>query len=325
VAQFRSGGFRLFLEVAEHGSFTQAAIRRGTVQSYISRQIGSLEKECGGALFRRTGRGVVLTEFGRHVEQRVRRWLTQSDELIEGIRQAAQGPMGEVGVGIVPSAAHPLMSHVFERLHRLHPRIRLSIREGQGGELEALLDTGSVDLAILFRHVKPKAQDELQLATANTYLVSAPGVALTASGTVEFRRLRGLPLVLPCRPSQLRSVLEEAARSKGFQLTAVVEADSLRVQKEIVAANRSLYALMGPFSIEEELQSGRLQVAKIVAPELKRFVSLAMPRHGHVTQAVRIVGNLIAQTVREWNGQISGPRTRVPGVRDRKPGTGLAG
>lgn len=308
MAQLQSSGFRLFLEVAEHGSFTRVAAQRGTVQSYISRQIGDLEKECGGALFRRTGRGVVLTEFGRRVEQRVRQWLTQSDELIEEIRQTSKEPMGEVRIGIVPSAAHPLMSHVFERLHSEHPRIRLNIREGQGGELEALLETGSVDLAILFRHVKPKGQDEVLLAAANTYLVSAPGVALTSAGPVEFRRLKGLPLVLPRRPSQLRSVLDETARSKGFQLAAVVEADSLRVQKEIVAANRSLFALMGPFSIEEELRSGRLQAAKIVSPELKRFVSLAMPRQGHVTQAVRIAGNLIAKTVREWNGQISGPR-----------------
>ena len=310
MAQFKAGGLRLFLEVAEQGSFTRVAAQRGNVQSYISRQIGELEKECGSALFRRTGRGVVLTEFGRHVQQRVRHWLTQSDELIEDIRRAAKEPMGEVRVGIVPSAAHPLMSHVFGQLHRENPRIRLSIREGQGGELEALLDTGSVDLAILFRHARPKGQDEVLLATANTYLVSAPGAALTSGGTVEFRRLKGLPLVMPRRPSQLRSLLEETARGKGFQLEAVLEADSLRVQKEIVAADRRLFALMGPFSIEEELRSKRLQAAKIISPELKRFVSLAMPRQGHVTQAVRVVGALIAKTVRQWNGQLSGPAAR---------------
>jgi LysR family transcriptional regulator, nitrogen assimilation regulatory protein len=304
----QANDFRLFLEVVEHGSFSRVAAQRGTVQSYISRQISELEKECGGALFRRTGRGVVLTEFGRHVEHRARHWLTQSDELIEEIRQTGKEPMGEVRIGIVPSAAHPLMSHVFAQLRREYPRIRLNIREGQGGELDALLETGSVDLAILFRHARPKRHDEVLLATANTYLVSAPGAALTVGETVDFRRLKGLPLVLPRRPSQLRSVLEETARGKGFQLAAVVEADSLRVQKEIVAANPTLYALMGPFSIEEELQSGRLHAAKIVSPELKRYVSLAMPRQGHVTQAVRVVSGLIAQTVRAWHGQISGPR-----------------
>ena len=59
--------FRLFLEVAELGSFTKVAAQRQTVQSHISRQIGELESACGGALFRRTGRGVVLTDLGQRL------------------------------------------------------------------------------------------------------------------------------------------------------------------------------------------------------------------------------------------------------------------
>jgi Bacterial regulatory helix-turn-helix protein, lysR family len=46
------------------GSFSKAAIARRTVQSHISRQISDLERECGARLFRRTGRGVVLTDLG---------------------------------------------------------------------------------------------------------------------------------------------------------------------------------------------------------------------------------------------------------------------
>ena len=102
--------FRLFLEVAELGSLTKVAARRQTVQSHISRQISDLESECGGALFRRTGRGVVLTEFGHYVEKRVRQWIQQSDELFGDIQQSAKIPMGEVKIGILPSAAHPLMT-----------------------------------------------------------------------------------------------------------------------------------------------------------------------------------------------------------------------
>ena len=52
----------------------------------------------------------------------------------------------------------------------------------------------SVDIAILFRYQKPSGSDETLLATANTYLVSRPGLALTAGDTVDFKRLRGLPL-----------------------------------------------------------------------------------------------------------------------------------
>jgi DNA-binding transcriptional LysR family regulator len=297
--------FRLFLEVAELGSLTKVAARRQTVQSHISRQISDLETECGGVLFRRTGRGVVLTEFGHYVEKRVRQWIQQSDELFGDIQQSAKIPMGEVKIGILPSAAHPLMTQVFKKLHHAYPKIQLNIREGQGSELDALLDTGSVDMAILFRYEKPHSHDEVLLSTASTYLVSSPGLSLTYGETVDFKRLEGLPLVLPRKGSHWRSILDETARSKGFQLQAEVEADSLKVQKEIIANNPHMYALLGPFSVNEELRQGRLQSTKMIAPDLKRYVTLAMPKQGHITQASKTVAEMIKTTVMGWGNQLS--------------------
>lgn len=299
--------FKLFLEVAEAGSFTKVAANRQTVQSHISRQISNFEQACGGTLFKRTGRGVALTEFGNHVALKARQWVRETDEFFADIQQTARVPMGEVRVGILPSAAHPLMTQIFTRLHHEFPKITLNIREGQGGELDAMLDSGSVDMAILFRYDRPNHSDETLLATASTYLVSAPGLPLTNAETVEFRRLEGLPLVLPRRPAHWRSILDEAAKSKGFHLHAALEADSLRVQKEVIAENPFLYALLGPFSVDQELLMGLLQAAKVVGPELRRFVTLAHPRQGQLTQASRIVSQLIRETVNGWRGQLTPP------------------
>jgi LysR family nitrogen assimilation transcriptional regulator len=299
--------FKLFLEVAEMGSFTKVAAHRQTVQSHISRQISGFEEWCGGRLFRRTGRGVALTQFGEHVALKARQWVRETEEFFADIQQTAKVPMGEVRIGILPSAAHPLMTRIFKRLHQQFPRITLNIREGQGGELDALLDSGSVDMAILFRYDKPNTPDETLLATASTYLVSRPGLSLTHADTVEFRRLEGLPLVLPRRPAHWRSILDETAKSKGFHLQAALEADSLSVQKEILTDNPHLYALLGPFSVAQELRTGRLQAAKVIAPDLKRYVTLAHPKQGQLTQACRIVSKLIGETVFGWDDQIAPP------------------
>jgi LysR family transcriptional regulator, nitrogen assimilation regulatory protein len=299
--------FKLFLEVAEAGSFTKVAAHRQTVQSHVSRQIGELERKCGAALFKRTGRGVALTEFGNHVAQKVRLWLKQSDELFADIQQTSRMPMGDVRLGILPSAAHPLITQVFKRLSREYPKIRLNIREGQGSELDAMLDSGVVDMAILFRYEKPNTPDETLLVAASTYLVSSPGLSLTHAETVDFKRLEDLPLVLPRRPGHWRGILDETAKSKGFQLLAAVEADSLTVQKELIADNKHLYALLGPFSVHKELQAGRLQSAKVVSPDLKRYVTLATPKQGQLTQASRIVRTLITQTVAAWGGKLTAP------------------
>ncbi|CAM8644970.1 LysR Transcriptional regulator [Comamonadaceae bacterium] len=296
---------RLFLEVAELGSFTKVAAHRQTVQSHISRQISDFEKDCGNILFRRTGRGVVLTEYGEHVERKIRAWLKDTDALFADIRQTSKLPMGEVRIGVLPSAAHPLMTHVITRLRNEFPQIKLNVREGQGGELDALLDTGGVDMAILFRFDKPSGQDETLLATATTYLVSKPGAPLTQHATVDFKKLEGVALVLPRRPSHWRAILDENARSRGFELTAAVEADSLRLQSEVVLKNEHLYALLGSFSVGERTKSGELQAAKLISPELKRYVTLASAKQGQTTQACRVVAKLISETAKQWNGKLS--------------------
>lgn len=307
--------FRLFLEVAESGSFTKVAAQRQTVQSHVSRQISALEKQCGAALFRRTGRGVTLTEFGAHVAQRVRLWVNDTDALFAELRQTAMVPMGEVRLGVLPSAAHPLMTRVYQRLQQDYPRITLNVREGQGGELDAMLDSGAVDMAILFRFDKPATPDETLLATAGTLLVSSPGLPLTQSETIDFKRLEGVPLVLPRRPAYWRAILDETARSKGFSLQAMVEADSLTLQKELIAQSHNLYALLGPFSVDKELRAGRLQAARVIAPDLKRYVTLARPKQGQLTKASRIVSDLIKETVDAWQGHLTepvNPRSRKP-------------
>lgn len=296
---------KLFLEVAEIGSFTKVAVKRNTVQSNISRQISELERSCGGSLFRRTGRGVVLTEFGQHVETRVRKWINDSEALFADIQKSSKVPMGVVKIGVLPSAAHPLLTHVFKRLHIEYPKIRLDIREGQGGELDALLDTASVDLAILFRYQKPMGLDEFLLGTASTYLVSSPNFPRFLGDKIDFKCLENLPLVLPRNSSHWRAILDETARSKGITLSVVVEADSLRIQKEIIAGNPHLYALLGSLSIDVELRSGRLRGTKVVNPDLKRYVTLAYPKQGQFTEASRIVAKLITETALNWGHQLT--------------------
>ena len=324
---------RLFLEVAEAGSISKVAARRQTVQSHISRQISDFEAECGSRLFQRTGRGVVLTEAGEHTAMRLHRWLQDTEQLMDELRAEAGKVMGEVRLGIVPTAAHPLMTRLFERLQAEHPGIRLNIVEAQGTELDALLDSGAVDLAILFRFQRPSGREEKLLCVAHTYVVSAPGDALTSEPTVDFARLAGLKLVLPRRPSHWRHALDETARSLGFRLQPVVEADSLTVQKELVIHRPGLYSVLGPYSVKAELERGQLQASRLVKPELVRHVTLGFPRHGKLTPACRVVAETVQALVASWGNQLTEPssdtavdeRLSTPAGRTRRtagPGTG---
>ena len=317
---------KLFLDVADLGSFSKAAVARRTVQSHISRQIGELEQECGAPLFRRTGRGVVLTDLGERIVPRVRAWLADTDQLINDIKSKAHEPAGEVRIGILPTAAHPLFTTVYERAQALYPQVRLSVREGQGAELDALIDSGAVDLAILFRSERTARRDEQFLATVDTFLVGAPNDDITRAPTIPFSRLDQLPLVLPTRPSAWRQLLDEVSRRKGISLRVVLEADSVTVQKH-VAAKGAAYTVLAPYAISEEVLTGRLQASRIVNPDLKRFVTLAMSKKGPLTLACRVITKLIQQAAKELDAKGGLPvaagvpkRGSAPGGQTRKLG-----
>jgi DNA-binding transcriptional LysR family regulator len=298
---------QLFLDVAEAGSLSKVAARRQTVQSHVSRQITEFERQCGGRLFRRTGRGVELTELGERAAARLRVWLADTEQLTQSLRSDAGQLVGAVRLGVIPSAAHPLVTRLFERLHAEHPGVHLDVIEAQGAELDALLDAGAVDLAILFRFQRPSSREETLLCEAHTFLVSAPGDALTREPTLPFVRLAGLRLVLPRRPSHWRNALDEAAKSLGFKLDAVAEADSLTVQKELVAGRPGLYSILGPYAFAAELRSGRLQATRLVRPDLVRHVTLALPRQGKLSPACRVVAKTVQELVNGWGRQLTEP------------------
>jgi LysR family transcriptional regulator, nitrogen assimilation regulatory protein len=81
-----------------------------------------------------------------------------------------------------------------------------------------------------------------------------------------------------------------------------MEADSVTIQKE-VAAKGGAYTVLGPYAMMEDVRAGRLQASRIVNPDIKRFVTLAMPKKGPLTLACKVIAQLIQQTAKELEGE----------------------
>ena len=283
--------WKLFVDAAELGSLSKVAVAYNTSQPHVSRQIVELENQCGGRLFQRTGRGVVLTELGQRILPKVRAWLSSTDQLENDIRTTAGKPIGTVRIGILPSTAHPLVSTLFYRLREQYPLVQLSVREGQGAQLETWLESGYVDLAILFRHSPTPKNGDVYLEETATYLVSAVGDPITSKRTVPFSALNELPLVMFCRPNSWRDRFDQLRAEHGVRLNVMVEADSLSLQTHIAADGRA-YALLGPYAIADASRHTPLQASKLVEPSVTRYLALAMSPHGEMTLACRTVMKL---------------------------------
>ena len=79
---------RIFLAVAEQGSFTAAAKALFVSHSTTSRAVAALERELGTPLFLRQGRSVSLTKAGETLKPEAERILAMMEEIKEKVKNS---------------------------------------------------------------------------------------------------------------------------------------------------------------------------------------------------------------------------------------------
>jgi LysR family nitrogen assimilation transcriptional regulator len=265
---------KLFIQVAEVGSLSKAAVLLDSVQSAISRQIAALERECGRRLFDRTGRGVTLTDFGKRVFPQIKALVLEAERVESLMNGKDEMPTGEVRVGFMPSVAELLVAVLFKRVTERFPGIKLRIFEGSNGQLDEWVSTGRIDMGVLYRYGKTARRNEDSLFVVDTFLVGAPGDRVTSQPTISFAKLDGLPLVLPGVPNGLRSM----------------------------ASHGQAYAVHGGVVVWRDVQAGIVSASRIVSPAIKRTMVLATTTQHSLSLAARETATIVRTVAQEHSG-----------------------
>lgn len=283
-------GWHHFVKVAELGSVSRAAVAADVPQSVVSRHIAQLESDAGTHLFRRTGRGVVLTDLGQQLYPRIKQLIAESESFADEIRSSRGVPVGDVRLGLLPSTVPALAGPLYQRVLKQFPRVRLHLTEGSSSQLQEMLDQGRLDLSLLLRDGGEAGADEPVLMEGALCLVVASSDPLARRREIRFEEVAKLPLVLPGDPHPLRERLAVLARKLGLSLRVAAEANSIRLQHEI-AASAAGYAITAPSIAPHD--SDRLVALKIVEPVLVRAMVLAVARHRPHTLATREIRALL--------------------------------
>lgn len=283
-------GWHHFVKVAELGSVSRAAVASDVPQSVVSRHIAQLESDAGSRLFRRTGRGVVLTELGQQLYPRIKRLIAESESFADEVRASRGVPVGDVRLGLLPSTVPALAGPLYQRVLKQFPQVRLHLTEGSSSQLQEMLDEGRLDLSLLLRDGGEASADEPVLMEGSLCLVLASSDPLANRQELRFDEVANLPLVLPGETHPLREKLSLLARKLGVTLRIAAEANSIRLQHEIAASGAG-YAITS-LSIAPHDRK-RLVALKIVEPVLARAVVLAVARHRPHTLATREIRGLL--------------------------------
>jgi DNA-binding transcriptional LysR family regulator len=136
---------RALAVIAAEGSLTAAASRLSLSQGAVSAQLAAAEAVLGVSLFTRHGRGVVTTEAGRAVVQRIGTLFNVFDE----IRSDARGKyLPTVTIGAVEPTAVTRIIPFIKRSEARLTDVRLALRIATPYELVRLVESGELDFAI---------------------------------------------------------------------------------------------------------------------------------------------------------------------------------
>ena len=117
----------LFHAVVQEGSVSAAAIRLGTSQPSVSRQIRELEERMGLELLERLPRGVRPTEAGEVLFAHARNLFAVRDQARQSLRDRVELSEGLVSVGASSTVGTYLLPSILSEFRTDHPGPRLRI------------------------------------------------------------------------------------------------------------------------------------------------------------------------------------------------------
>lgn len=259
-----------FESAARHQSFTKAAEELALTQGAVCRQIAGLEAFLNIELFRRSRRGVKLTEAGQSYARRVAGQL----DAVERDTLAVMGQQGAMSIelAVVPTFGTQWLLPRLKDFQRLHPQITVNLTNRTRPFLFA--DT-EFDAAVYFGDGDWSGTQAHLLMGENPMPVCSPAL-LAGQTQLSAEQIASLPLLQQTtRPYAWRQWFNAQGLNSPRDMSGPrYELFSMLAQ---AAMHEMGVALIPPFLIRRELDEGRLVIAAPLSLSSDKAYYLMIP------------------------------------------------
>lgn len=288
---------RYLVALEDMRHFRHAAETCGISQPSLSVQIKALEKSLDLDLVERGGGQVQLTVAGREVSRRARDILSATQGLMDLSVMMKSGLGGTIKLGTSMTLGPYLMPHVIDDLHRVHPDLKLYIREAPPRDLLRELNDGVHDL-ILTQLPAPGAGLSVDRLFREPLLLTMPAQHdLARHAEVPPQDLAGRT-VLSLSPSYaLHDQIAALCVEYGAALARDYEGTSLDALRQMVSMDMGL-TLLPSLYVASEIngRAGDVVVRPLAGRKLLRSVGLVWRRSAGATEGYQRLAGLIRQT-----------------------------
>lgn len=288
-----------FIRVAELGSFTRASIELDIAQPALSRQIRLLEIEFQQHLFIRNGRGVTTTDAGKILLEHSRGILHQVARTREELNRTSGTLKGRVALGIPPSLMKSLAVPLTRMFHEKLPNAALIISEGLSVTMQESLNSGRLDIALLYNITPSPEIETIPLIEEEMFLIKPLNKTHSKTDTIQLNELASIPLIVPCRPNSIRMFIESEMADIGQKPTIALEIDSVSAILSLVADGQGS-AILTRNAAMSLANPSSFSIQRIVNPTMQIKLMLATSLRHPTTMVQQTLIDILKSEIHNW-------------------------
>jgi DNA-binding transcriptional LysR family regulator len=220
----------IFRTVVQEGGVIRAASKLNRVQSNVTTRIKQLEQRLGRTLFRKQGRGLVLSPEGELLLSYAQRLFRLADEAESELKSGHA--IGVFRIGSLESTAGSRLAPLLSRFHRQHPGVVVELVTGTTGALLQRVANFEIEAAFVSEPFTPGALASRKVFDEELVLITGKDVA-------EVRRasdLAGMTLIAFANGCSYRKRVEEWLGASAMMPARTLEFASYQAMIACVAA-----------------------------------------------------------------------------------------
>jgi molybdate transport repressor ModE-like protein len=291
----RIDALRLFVRIAEQGSFSAAARDLKIKQSTASKWIAELERQLGASLVERTTRALQLTDAGRQLHARARDMLAGFDAMVEDVSASRQVPTGRVRVSAPVVFGRMFVAPLLVAFARQHPGIELDV--ALSDRYVNLVEDG-VDLAVRVGVPADTTARGHKLVEGRRFLVASPAYLRAHGRPATPRALRDHECLLhgEAKVAAIWRFARAGDRAQPIRVRGRVSVNNSELALELARAGIGV-ALLAEWLVQRDLAARRLVrlLEDHEAPPAP--VYLLTPPGPHPASAIRLLRDHLAVTL----------------------------
>ncbi|MBE6930571.1 MAG: LysR family transcriptional regulator [Ruminococcaceae bacterium] len=265
---------RYFLELARTEHMTKSAETLHIAQPALSQAIKRLEESVGVPLFAPKGRGIVLTEYGRYLQNKLEPVMEQIDALPGELQMMAKLSNETIHLSVLAASALVTEAVIDYKYNRRDLNFQLIQNEGQD-----LFDI-EVTTSMFYQVNREQAKNQF-VCTEKIYLAVPNNERFAGRTGITLREVKDEGFISLIGSKQFRYICDRFCRHAGVHPRIIFESDNPTAVRNMIAAN--LGVGFWPELSWGQVDHEKVKLLEITDPVCKR--DIVVTRHYNKTDS----------------------------------------